>query len=374
MCIEICDEVVDQAVQGNAQAISMLEKLALAIKYKKHLVFAQIDLLDKILGMAHLDAMSKSQYLKIKRKYSEIGQVYGLLNFRALVKMSGDNCRSKSYIFINASTNERLEVYEESHLLTENLLDGEFFEYLVDQYVKTKGVSWPICYMPQMGGGSTLAKVYEMEINRGQHFCLAILDSDKKWPTAQKGETWDKVRKVDKECYLGDGISSDGKYAYNCGYYVMEEVRELENLIPTEVLLSMQTVQNNTLLSMGIDLSFHDMKEGMLASKVKKGHYQSYLQTVYTSYSQILKYIDFLADYRDAFYSSSKDGFEKACGRWKLSEGMGSKIMEQVLINASEELKKADFTKLTAPQQHEWTNIGKTFFEWCCSFDGGVST
>ena len=133
MCIEISEEVVDAAEHNDSKAISMLEKLALAIKYQKHLIFAELSLLDRILNLVNLDPMSKSQYLKIKNRYSEIGQVCSLLTFKALVLISGNNYRHATGIVINAANSERLEVYEECHLLTENLIDGEFFEYLKDR-------------------------------------------------------------------------------------------------------------------------------------------------------------------------------------------------------------------------------------------------
>ena len=258
-------------------------------------------------------------------------------------------------------------------MLIENLQDGEFFEYLVKQYVKSMGTSWPICYMPQMGGGSTMAKVYQMEIDRGQHFCISIIDGDKKWPSAQKGDTWRLVRDIDKDCYFGDGNGSDGCYAFNCTYYAMEELRELENLIPLEVLQSMPDVKNNQLLSMGIDLSYHDMKNGLLIRTLVEGDYQNYLHTVYSGYPDIIADIDFYAAYRKAFHANDKEGYEKACGKEKLSKGLGSKIMEHTLKDASYELSKFDFSKLTIEQQHEWINIGQRIFEWCCSFDGGIA-
>lgn len=373
MCIEVSEDLVIAAENGNSSAIGMLEKLAIAIKFEKHLVFAQLDLLDRIDSLAGLDAMSKSQFSKIKSSYSEVGQIYRCLNSKAVIYNTGKNCRTKNNILIYASDSEKLEVYEETHLLTENLIDGEFFEYLVKQYIKSKGVTWPICYMPQMGGGNTIAKVYKMEIDRGQHFCLSILDSDKKWPTASKGDTYDKLQKEDKNCYKGDSNGSDGHYAYNCHYYVMEELRELENLIPLEVFRSMPNVRNSPLLGMNIDYSYHDMKEGLLARTIAEGDYQNYLHNVYHAYPGIIDNVDFCATFRKQFFPKNKDAYEKYCGRWKFSEGLGSKIMDHVLSDATDELSKTDYLKLSKPQQNEWSNIGRTVFEWCCSFQSGAT-
>lgn len=221
-----------------------------------------------------------------------------------------------------------------------------------------------------MGGGNTMAKVYHMEVEQGQHFCLAIIDSDKKWPRAKKGKTWEKVNEVDDGKYLGE-IDSNGFHAFNCSYYVMEELREMENLIPLDVLLSIPELKDKNLLKMSFDMSYHDMKEGLLASKVVEGDYQRYLQGVYSAYPLILSDINFCATYRKTFHSNDKEGYENACKKWKIVEGVCSKVMNHVLQN-SDKLKAIDFTKLTAAQQSEWTNIGRKIFEWCCRYDTGI--
>ena len=202
MYIEISRELVTSAEHGNRYAIEMLVRLSLAIKYGKHIVFAGVRLLDRIISLNALDTHEKAQYRKIRNNYAVIGALCRKLDFKAVVLMRGDNCRTHHRILINATKAEKLEVYEECHLLTENLIDGEFFEYLVKEYVKRLGTTTHICYMPQMGGGNTIAKVYKMEVIRGQHFCLSILDSDKKFPTASYGDTCKALRAEDKDKYL----------------------------------------------------------------------------------------------------------------------------------------------------------------------------
>ena len=297
MYIEISRELVTSAERGNRYAIEMLVRLSLAIKYGKHIVFAGLKLLDRIANLPSLDEHEKVQFRKIRNKYSVIGAICRKLDFKAVVLMRGDNCRTRHRILINAAKAEKLEVYEECHLLTENLIDGEFFEYLVVEYVKRLGTATHICYMPQMGGGNTIAKVYKMEIDRGQHFCLSILDSDKKFPTASYGDTCKALRSEDKDKYLGDA-GCDGQHAFNCSYYVMDELRELENLIPMDVLKTMSNVKNNKLLQMNFDMSYHDMKEGLLAAKINIGPYQTYLDSVFAFDATLVSDIDFYAQYR----------------------------------------------------------------------------
>lgn len=198
MYIEISRELVTAAENGNRYAIEMLNRLALAVKYGKHIVFTGLRLLDRIIRLGVLDRNEKIQYQRIRNQYSVIGAICGKIDFKAVVLMRGENRRTRHRILINAIKAERLEVYEECHLLTENLQDGEFFDYLVAEYVKTLGSKSSINYMPQMGGGNTISKVYKMEIDRGQHFCVAVLDSDKKFPTAGYGDTCKTLKNEDK--------------------------------------------------------------------------------------------------------------------------------------------------------------------------------
>lgn len=367
MYIEISRELVTSAEQGNRYAIEMLVRLSLAIKYGKHIVFAGIRLLDRILKLSFLDNHEKAQYRRIRNKYAVIGAICHNIDFKAVVLMNGENRRTRHCILINAAKAEKFEVYEECHLLTENLIDGEFFEYLVAEYARQLGMTTHICYMPQMGGGNTIAKVYKMEIDRGQHFCLSILDSDKKFPTASYGDTCKALRCEDKDKYLGDA-GFDGQYAFNCSYYVMNELRELENLIPIDVFKTMNNVKNSNLLQMSFDMSYHDMKEGLLAAKINTGAYQSYLDSVFSFDASLVADIDFYAQYRQQC-CSCKEEYEKDCGRTKLVEGLGSKIMDQVLTTAKPALKASQFSKLSKSQQNEWLKIGKKVFEWSCCLD-----
>lgn len=364
MYIEISRELVTSAEKGNRHAVEMLIRLSITIKYGKHIVFTGLRLLDRIINLGSLEDHEKVQYKRIKNNYAVIGAVCNKLDFKAVVLISGENCRTRHCILINANKAEKLEVYEECHLLTENLLDGEFFEYLVREYVKTLGTTAHINYMPQMGGGNTIAKVYKMEIDRGQHFCVAILDSDKKFPSAGYGETFKALKKEDKDEYLGDP-GFDGQYAFNCSYYVMDELRELENLIPIEVLKTMNNVKNKPLMQMNFDMSYHDMKEGLLAAKINVGDYQKYLDKLFAFDPALVSAIDFYAEYRNQC-CSCKEEYEKDCGRTKLVEGLGSKIMEQVLQTARPALATKTFSNLTSSQQTEWINIGKKVFEWSC--------
>ena len=369
MFIEISRELVTAAERNNHQAIEMLIKLSHAIKYNKHIVFAGAKLLDRIISLNALDGHERQPFMKVRRHYSVIGALSRKIDFRTVVLVNGNNCRTKSRILLNANKTDRFEIYEECHLLTENLQDGDFFKYLVDAYIKTIGTKGNIEYMPLMGGGATIAKVYEMEINKEQHFCVAILDSDKKYPTCGKGDTFKTLKRVDGDLYL-DEDGNNGQRAFNCSYYVMEDLRELENLIPISVLKSMATVSAMPLMQMSFDMSFYDMKEGLWACKINFGDYQDYLDRLFSFDANIVADIDFCADYRRL--CDTKDEFEKGCGRMKIAGGLGSKIMEQVLKNAGPALAANSFSGMSVSQQHEWRNIGKKIYEWCCCMDVGA--
>lgn len=66
---------------------------------------------------------------------------------------------------------------------------------------------------------------------------------------------------------------------------------------------------------------------------------------------------------------SSKEEYEKECGRIRLVGGLGSKIMDQVLTTAKPALSTNNFAQMSSSQQDEWLKIGKKGFEWSCCLD-----
>jgi hypothetical protein len=87
---------------------------------------------------------------------------------------------------------------QKTFFLTENLSDATFYRRVAKIYLrwkKLKGIK--IIFQPQLGGGATTARTYQLIQDRQEHFCLCFLDSDKKSPNSPLGETAKAVKRID---------------------------------------------------------------------------------------------------------------------------------------------------------------------------------
>lgn len=361
MLIEICEDVVTLAESGDSDSIAVLEKAAIAYKYGKHFVYASFPLLNKICKMELLDKSIRKIYSDIKKHCASSGTLASGIGFRVKVTIASPPANaSVSYIQFNPKLMPDFELYEETHLLAENLLDCFFFEYIVEYYKRLMGINFPICFYPMQGGGDTIKMVYLNEIQLGKHFCLTIMDSDKKYPHDVLGSTCKGVKKVHK------------KYnPFHCSYYIMENVREVENLIPLSVVKLNNIYSNKQIFrdNINADFSFFDMKEGLISCKITKDicNYWTSQQLSNTKLQQQL--LECSGCVSNSSPKPKEKDCEEVCERRCIIEGFGSKLLSNLHGNSTskERLKNVERKDLTNVQETEWYVIGKLIFEWCCA-------
>lgn len=94
----------------------------------------------------------------------------------------------------------------------------------------------------------------EKEITLGHHLCIAIVDSDMKYQGCVKGNTCKQLLETLRK--------ANSSY---CGIYSMQQVREIENLIPYHLICECTNYKNHKLIkeNFDFDMSFFDMKEGI---------------------------------------------------------------------------------------------------------------
>ena len=191
-----------------------------------------------------------------------------------------------------------------------------------------------------MGGGSTIGQVIKQEVELKQHFAFAITDSDKKYPTCnKKGDT---CRSVEKELR---------KKPFNCGHYIMQNVMEVENLLPLSVILENKKLNvKNIKRCILKDWSFFDMKEGLCTSNDPE-FYKYWNENI--NYSCIL----------NIFETACKNG-SKEC----IIEGFGEKVLINFLKLMEKKTTIFKDEDLSDNQKKEWENIGKHLISWCCCF------
>lgn len=260
MLIEIGEDIVNYAKIGDGDAVEALQKLAYASKYGKHVVFASIPMLQQIThDIKKLDEASISIYKKVRDKAYKLQALRQKIKISAIVTFTKP--QNQNLLWIDPKSNKDFELYEETHLLSENLLDITFYIYVSKYYQSTNKLSKHlICFYPLQGGGNTIKDVYKREVELKQHFCLAIMDSDKKYPHDQCGQTSKELEQI-----------HNTQNPFNCAYYIMNDVCEIENLLPQCLIAVCDRNNKRKIFQLDppLDLSYFDMKKGLVPCQIK---------------------------------------------------------------------------------------------------------
>ena len=85
MLIEICEDIIAEVENGKGDAISTLEKIGLAYKYGKHIVFLKVELYDRIINSNYVSEYIKNLFRQIRSKNYLIGEIIKSVTFFAQV-------------------------------------------------------------------------------------------------------------------------------------------------------------------------------------------------------------------------------------------------------------------------------------------------
>lgn len=377
MYIEIKEDVIKDALdkkeQEDNESLNLLLLMALCAKQSKHIVSVPClntstslnKELSLMMGESNLNAL---RYFRNFRY--EYGAIINLLAIRCIISYKPQEKVDDHVIWVNPLEYTKFEPWIETHILTENLVDSCFYIYLAYYYANTfvfqgkaKTSVFNFNFYPLMGGGVTIDKVLQVEIERRQHFCLAIVDSDKKWGgDTGYGETAQNVKDT-MERYN----------PFNCRYYVMQKVREIENLIPSK-FVGQYGDKNGFNEIFQHDASFFDMKIGL-------GLGELWTQEVFEYWRNMLN-DDSIFQERNSLKQQCQNKKEYDCaikGKEPLKRGFGKNLLSLVLgdIDFSKDMKKynpkmthalylVSPQDLTPAQREEWKDIGQRIFSWTC--------
>lgn len=376
MYIEIQKDVVQDAIEKREldvnESMDFLIQMALCARQGKHVVSVPCLLnqtfyndLSEVIGKGYVSSLN---YFNQKR-YS-YGEFIAHLSVKCYVSYTYDNSLSSQIIQISPHLYSKFEPWVETYILTENLVDSAFyihFAFYYANYVVLNGRkndnSFTFCFYPLMGGGATIDTVMKNEIKKGQHFCFALADSDKKYDgDAMIGETANKLVELLKK-----------EKPLNCHLYVMEKVREIENLIPKKFV---EEYGDNTgfFQIFNLNPSFFDMKLGLTLGEL-------YDDNVCNYWKELLNEAN-LFDERDNIIqqcATKKEYDTQIKGKAPLKKGFGSCLLSYVIgdIDFSKGMKKykprmmdalynIKPEELTAEQKEEWCKIGQKMFSWTC--------
>lgn len=357
MWIEVKNDVVQKAIEDKDNPVNnaadFLRDLSIAIKRQKHVIYIPclIDLEIKA-KLAEVIGQQYTSLLAIGLDHRmDIGRVKSLVIVSCVISYDITLQVPANTILINPDDCGRFECFQETHLITENIADSEFYRFLVQFYCRRMNIT--LCshrYYPLMGGGATSAKVLESEIDLQQHFTVAIADSDKHYSGADYGDTYKKMKSV-----------MDSKQPKFCALEKMERVAEIENLIPLKFLkLHTQYTEEHEKVFYR-DPEHYDIKNGFCVRSLFNDDLANHWRSQFPD-------IDFQK--RDNLKAShpTKRDFDAATKELKdgnlINISWGGKVLAELL--ETQNFSNVESEDLTEDQQYEWDKIGRFLFSWAC--------
>lgn len=359
MLIEIGKDVVERALNNDSLALDVLRDLAFGFKKCCHVIYTDRKFLDNIEQIDGLSKEEKRVYKIVGQKMTSYMNFYRSFAFHAYVTFDKTTTMTSNMAIINPSEVKDFEWYTRTHLLTENLTDASFYEYVVAYYMrknKINGFKKESQNIP--GGGNTTVQYCKSQIKDKKQFCLAIVDSDLKYKGGSLKETSSKV----KECI-------NNIQPFNCQYYVIEDLAEIENMIPFQIISSISQYKNNQIIKGGLQFcqDYFDFKKGLTTDELINEEFYKYWITEIKHLKSISEIVE---DYRNkAVKCGSRVAYEKE-KQTTLIEGFGEKLLITIMDSneAKAALRDVMDKDLSPSQNLVWYNMGQIIFEWCCAF------
>ena len=371
MYIEIANDIVEDAIGKATSDVNdsrdLLTLFALNAQRGKHLVHVPclhnnpetVRALTSLMGRSHIDFLRQSE-----RMHYQLAQIKNLVSNYVVITFEKQKDDSKA-ILINPIIERRFEAYNETHVITENIQDSIFFKYLVKFFLREHAIRYcNICFFPVMGGGDTTADVLRHEIEDRRFLCLVIADSDRKYPHSKYGQTALKIKEI-----------IENYNPFHCDLYIMDQVMEVENLIPFGVV---EKAASNKGFSQIFekDASFYDMKCGLTLNWLYDDEVSRY-------WSQQLYQGEISLEQRNdaKSHSNNRKNYQSYIESHKydkqLTQGFGSDLLcrctndfdgngNRLDAHIKNDLMNVKRSDLTTFQLNEWIKIGRVLFSWTC--------
>ena len=382
MYIKITQEIVNQARENkDSEAYAILKMLDWCVYRGCHFVYGDLLTLTDI---AHHLKNNFPCLSTLWSKDAELAPIVATFEWHLEFGFSTNDKPFPSRkdegthtIYVNADTS--FDAYRECHLLAENLHDIYLFHHILDYYRRLKSfVAVPSVYYPILGGGSTTKDVYKHEIDIGKSLVVCIVDSDKHYPKASIGDTAKQVRKVEQDTK-----------PYNSCCYVMENVLEIENLVP--ICIYESYAKNHKELAEAYEavnaiwkkdpkmLDFYDFKEGVTplylvdsnpdnncrnVAIAARSELDEVINAKECEWQKLKEDLDKMTYLR----SQEKDRIFKKCKKEDCYiPGFGKNILEHIIEEHKNELAEIVPEDLSEAQKQEYEEIGKLLYNWTCA-------
>ncbi|RYH67677.1 MAG: hypothetical protein EON54_03925 [Alcaligenaceae bacterium] len=224
----------------NSAAIA-LDAIADSARQGNHVISGAIAVFDSLIGFQNILGARTIEILRRSRSKSVLrGELFRHVDWyvrlvdqsqsAAIVKLHIKQEEIRLPAGLIASTTS---LAAPAKFIAENANDAVFYARLLAAYTKTSSTfkqkfpNLKIRYQNAPGGGSTTADLYALEKQQKTSFCLAVVDSDQRFPMGDFGATAKRVLTLD---------ATPSAPSWNCRKHVVD-ARTVENIFPKSTLL-----------------------------------------------------------------------------------------------------------------------------------------
>lgn len=258
--------------------------------------------------------------------------------------------KSKTTLKLSFTRFVNSKMTRETMFLLENDFESGFYKFVANYYINHNNIPADLSFQDDNGGGSHISKRFS-KLQKNNRFLLCISETDKKYPNAVLGVTASSLQKV-KE------VSKHARY-------FIIQVNEIENLLPLQVIESIEKHRNNDTNIWLEKLErcypearfFFDFKNGFRNRILKNTEAMSYWEQVFVATS-----IDTGIQLSKCCNNHAENVKDKCIDFIK---GYGQSLLSDVL----ESNICSNGTPCNVPSFLEcvFLDVGKIVFSWTCS-------
>lgn len=334
--------------------IAAVDNLAISAFESKHELFGDFNVMEALSRNTDLGLRSRLVLNRIVQNYASCSIPLEISYYVEVVP----NVRNRKRlvgrrVVVQLAACELLDSksVQESCLIGEFYYDCQFFRQILLRYKRKNGLTTPVCFEDIAGCGDTVIDHVRQYLIRDKRPTLAIVDSDKKYPSQpiMSNSTCGKCK---------------GKYVENVLYKLLHmNVHEAENLIPLEVIDNLHWTGYGVDFKRAYDslrsnpdtetiLAFFDIKNGIKNTDEFRNsqEYQAYARICCLCDSSSQGHSDF-----DQFISSLAD------------KGVVFPMLSKNLLRDAIDYMKshsADDFLLMKFQEREWNRISAKMINW----------
>lgn len=388
MYIKITRNIVDAAIAGDEGALNLLRDMDFACHHGKHLFMGDQETL--VLIQKHF-SRNFPTLAKLFTQIATLGAIANVMNWHVEFGLEeGESVvkenNGKHTIIISKNDFSLFQTFDECHVLVENLEDVQMYQYILDFYKRNNNLVHTYNnFYSILGGGSTTAMVLKHEMESRHSLILCIVDSDKTHPRAQIKET---AKKVQEEY-------NSSPFKYNTLLYILEDVMEVENLVPISIYEKYCTPQEGDGTKKELYthfqviqsikeqneqyLDYFDFKIGIRQSHLEDDSRDNNRQII-ESIAPLLnfpivpnseRYRRIMEALSAPILALSPQMKEKYANKCMNSDtyvyGLGKDILKKVLDSSAESFKRISNHQLSKTQNKIYEEIGSLMYCWTCA-------